>query len=300
MAALNQLKLKVRTTLRACAPWWLKGALRLALAKTPVSYTRLRWLGLAHHGGMERPDWAYTVFRTHYDSAEFHRKGDGFTVLELGPGDSLLMALIGAAHGATSSDHVDVGAFANTDPVLYQRAAHDLRARGLSPVDLSGAASLDDVLARCHATYRANGLASLRELRDASVDLTFSNSVLQHVRLAELDETLQHLRRVMHPQGCGVHSMDLRDMMGQSLHHLRFSQRRWDSAWFGKAGFYTNRLRLHEWLAAFARARFSVQVAEENRWEHLPIPRRRLAAPYRDLSDEQLLCATVRVVLRPT
>src|SRR5260221_10704475 len=55
---------------------------------------------------------------------------------EIGPGDSLFMALIARAHGATASYHVDVGPFANRDVSLYRRMAQYLRERGDSVPDL--------------------------------------------------------------------------------------------------------------------------------------------------------------------
>jgi SAM-dependent methyltransferase len=143
-------------------------------------------------------------------------------------------------------------------------------------------------------------LAALRRLPDQSFDFIFSNGVLQSVRKAELLDTLRELRRLIHPDGCSVHSIDLRDTMGQSLHHLRFSERVWESDWFQSAGFYTNRLRLSEVAQICRRAGFEPEFAEVNRFPAIPVPRHKLAEPYRGASDEDLLVATIRVVLRPT
>jgi hypothetical protein len=109
---------------------------------------------------------------------------------------------------------------------------------------------------------------------------------------------MKELRRILKPGGACVHSIDLRDMMGQSLNHLRFSDRVWDSPWFRRAGFHTNRLRFPEWVELFERAGFEVEVSELNRWTSLPVRRESLARPYRDIAEEGLLVATVRLVLR--
>ncbi len=292
------LKLTVRERIRSTVPWWAKGALKLALAKMPVGYSVLRTVGLAQHGGMERPEWAYETFHRHYDGVDFHRKGDGFTALELGPGDSLFMALIAKAHGASGTCHVDVGPFVNGEVRLYRKMAAYLQGLSLPCPDLSMAQSVDEVLALCHARYETRGLASLRAIPDASVDFVFSNGVLQSVWRDELPATLAELRRIMHPKGVSVHSVDLRDTMGHSLHHLKFSERLWESDWFRNAGFYTNRVRLSEMTEMARQAGFEVEVAENNRWPALPVPRRKMAAPYRDMPEADLLAATVRIVFR--
>jgi SAM-dependent methyltransferase len=289
-----------REQLRSSVPWWLKCGLKLALVPVPVSYGILRGLALARHGGMRRPQFALDAFRRHYEDSDFHRKPGGFTVLELGPGDALTAAVVARAHGAACTCHADVGEFATRDVSVYQAVATYLRDQGLPAPDLSAARSLEDVLTLCNSRYVTSGLASLRALPTGSFDLIFSNGVLQCIPPAHLLETLKETRRLLHPQGVSVHSVDLRDMMGQSLHHLRFSERVWESGWFRRAGFHTNRLRYAEWLRLFRVAGFDVRESEVNRWPALPVARESLAPPYRDLPEADLLVSTVRVALTPS
>jgi hypothetical protein len=294
------LSLRTRERVRSGVPWWAKGALKLSLSRLPLGYATLRAMSLARHGGMDRPAWAYDVFQRHFDSADFHRRNGGFSLLELGPGDSLFSALIGKARGASSVCLVDIGPFAGADFSLYLAMADFLKQRGLDVPDLSGAKSVEDVLAACSARYEIDGLASLQAIADESIDYTFSNVVLQSVRRDQLSATLKELRRITHPCGCSVHSVDLRDFMGQSLHHLRFSQKVWESSWCHRAGFYTNRLRLSELVAACHYAGFETELAEVNRWAEIPLDRKKLAAPYQQMPEDDLLAATIRIVLRPS
>jgi SAM-dependent methyltransferase len=260
----------------------------------------LRSLSLAQHGGMARPQFALDAFLRHYNSVGFARKGEGgFRVLELGPGDSLFSAVIAKALGASHTCLVDVGPFARTELSHYRQMAEYLARHGLKPPDLCGARRIEDVLAICGAEYRTRGLRSLKELPARSFEFIFSNGVLQHVWRSELPDTLDELRRLVHPGGATSHSVDLRDTMGHSLHHLRFSQRVWESDWFRSAGFYTNRLRLSELVGAAQRAGFAATLPEVNRWRALPVRRDRLAAPYRSMPDDELLPATVRMDLVP-
>lgn len=285
--------------IRKRIPWWAKMSTKLVLCSLPMGYPFWRSLALFRHGGMERPGWAYSTFRRHYDGVDFARKDRGFTVLEMGPGDSLVTALIAHAHGAARSILVDVAPFANRDPAIYRQMSGYLAERGLRVPDVSESATLPDYLSACRARYETNGLASLRDVPTGSVDFSFSNSVLQHVRRSEFTETLHELRRVMRPDGIGIHTIDLRDMMGSELNHLRFTERFWESNLVGRAGYYTNRFRYAEMLDQFREAGFDPEPTEINRWESAPIDRNSLASSYRGCADDDLLVATFNVVLHP-
>jgi hypothetical protein len=292
-------KARVRKVVRAAVPWWAKGAFKLGLAHMPMGYAVLRSVALSRHGGMDSPAWAYDIFRRHFDRVDFPAKGAGFSLLELGPGDSLFTALIGRAHGASNICMVDVGPFANEELRLYRQMADFLAEKGLDAPAISDAKSISDVLAACGARYETNGLQSLRGLPDSSFDFVFSNAVLQAIRCEEVLDTLKELRRVIKPEGVSVHSVDLRDMMGQSLNHLCFSEKVWESGLFRRAGFHTNRLRLSEWQELARQAGFATELDEVNRWPQVPVARRKLAEPFKQMPDDELRVATVRLILRP-
>ncbi len=292
-------RLRFRDVMRRMVPWWAKAGLKLGMAYVPQAYFLLRPLGLARHGEMDDPTIAFDIFHRHFDNVDFHNKSAGFTALELGPGDSLASAVIARAYGAQGSCFVDVGPFANTDIRVYQQMAEFLRNKGMPAPDLADATSFDEVLHACGARYETEGLASLKRLPDASFDLIFSNAVMQAINEKEFPETLRELRRLLKPGGASIHSIDLRDMMGQSLHHLRFSEKTWESKWFKRAGFHTNRLRLSELIELHRQAGFETELNEVNRWPEIPVPRRKLAAPYRDMPKDELRVATVRLVCRP-
>lgn len=289
-----------RKRIRASVPWWAKGALKLSLSRIPIKYSVRRSLALSRHGGMERPAYAFDIFQRHFTGADFHRKQTGgFTLLEMGPGDSLFSAVIAKAHGASACWLVDVDSCASTDVSLYRDLAEFLKARHLPSPEIAGARSIAEVLTACNATYEIRGLDSLRGLDARSVDFMFSNSVLQAIRRDCFLDTLLELRRIIHPGGCCIHSIDLRDMMSFSLHHLRFSERLWESDLIRRSGFYTNRLRLWEILQMCRAAGFDTEISELRRWDALPIERSRMAAPFRNMTDDDLLPATIRIAMRP-
>ncbi len=122
----------------------------------------------------------------------------------------------------------------------------------------------------------------------SSVDLVFSQAVLEHVRLADFDETQRQIRRVLRPDGLASHQIDLKDHLGGALNHLRFSESLWERDWMASSGFYTNRLRCSDVLASMRDAGLTPEVTAVERWPGLPTPRARLAPRFRAMPDEEL------------
>jgi SAM-dependent methyltransferase len=157
---------------------------------------------------------------------------------------------------------------------------------------------VQDVLRASNATYLTRGLQSLREIPTASVDFIWSHAVLEHVRKYEFLETIRECRRILKTGGICSHQVDLRDHLGGALNNLRFSERTWESAFFTKSGFYTNRIPYHRMLALFEQGGFAVEVKAVRRWQELPTPRERMAKEFQEASAEELCVCGFEVVLR--
>src|SRR5467141_3811336 len=103
-------------------PWWLKIGAKIVLARLPISYAFWKRLGLFEHGDMNQPQRALETFLEHARMADvlgregampqLRTQGDDYTVLELGPGDSLFTAVIAKSLGASKTWLVDAGSFA--------------------------------------------------------------------------------------------------------------------------------------------------------------------------------------------
>jgi len=247
---------------------------------------------------MENPAYAYNVFKKHFEGVENRKAREGFVGLELGPGDSLFSAMVAYGLGSSAFYLIDAGARAQTDLRYYRAMAKFLRDAGVKSPDIEGMDSLESVLAACGAVYGTSGLRSLRTIPDRSVDFMFSHTVLQHLRRDEFVETLTHLRRILRPGGVASHVIDLKDMLGESLNHLRFPDSVWESDLMRNSGFYTNRIRYSEMLSLFAQAGFAVEVLTRQCWQSLPIPRSKMAIPFRDLPEEDLCVSGFWVRLR--
>lgn len=130
------------------------------------------------------------------------------------------------------------------------------------------------------APIEATGLAT------ASVDVTVSNSVLEHVQ--DVDAALAELARITKPGGFGVHGIDTIDhrWYGEPhLHPLEFLTV--DASERVVAG--SNRVRLVEFPALFRRHGFEVV----DHWSDNPVVippafRARMVEPWRSMPDAQL------------
>jgi hypothetical protein len=280
-------------------PWRVNVAAKIALSRMPISYSIWRRVGFFNLGSMERPEYAYSVFRRHFDAAGFASRPPGFACLELGPGDSLASAVIAPALGAVQTYLVDVGAFATSELAPYRNLAVYLREQGyeLPCKNLVHVRTVGELMGVCGGHYLTHGLQSLREIRSESVDFIFSHATLQQVRHAEFLPIMKELRRIQKPSGAGSHSVSMRDLIGGAANDLRFSARSWESPLMADAGFYTNRIRYSQMIGLFKLAGFEPEVTHVGRWDKLPILRGKLAPEFSNLSDEDLRTYEWDVVL---
>ncbi len=285
--------------MKTALPWWAKIAAKLLLSRVPLPYSLWKRLSLFEQGAMERPEYAYNVFRRHFDRASALITLDNFVALELGPGDTLYSALIARSFGATRTHLVDDGDFATRTLDNYETMSQYLSQQGRQIAITRPISSLDRLLTECGGQYHTGGLDSLRAIPDSSVDFIWSQAVLEHVRKADFLDTLREMQRVLGTHGVCSHRIDLTDHLGGSLNNLRFSDRIWESALFSGSGFYTNRIRYSEMLRLFGEAGFDVQVCGIDRWPSLPVARKNFAPPFKDLPEEDLRVSGFDIILRP-
>lgn len=282
----------------APVPWWAKIGAKIVLARALPSYRARKTFGLFLHGNLDHNVAQHGAFVQNVLAQHERYGGSARTILELGPGNSLGTALFAAARGVTRTWLCDVGDFASGDMALYREIAATLEpdAPGFSArVDLTDRARM---LTSVNATYLTEGVASLAAIPDGSLDVILSTAVLEHVRRAEFARLAAEMRRMLRGGGTAYHEVDLMDHLGGALNNLRFSESVWESAFFAESGFYTNRLRCREIVAAFEAAGFEAAVTRIARWPALPTARRALAAQFRDLPDDELRIANFGVLLR--
>ena len=280
-------------------PWFIKIPAKLALSRLPLGARSWQDLNLFRAGAMDDPKYAFTVFKLHLDAVrrtELHNA----TVLELGPGNSLLTALFARSFGAARTFLVDGERLSTQDTSLFVRAEQTLADLGLPVPGVSGESSLDAVLARLGATYLTQGLESLRALPDGEIDVVFSQAVLEHIRLGEFVALIKETRRILKHDGISSHVIDFRDHLQNGLNHLRFSERIWESEFMARSGFYTNRIVWPAMEKIFQEAGFRVEVYSMKRWPAgLPTRQKSMAPSFRNRPPEELMVMGAHVLLRP-
>ena len=274
-------------------PWWFKICAKVLLSRLPLAYHNWRVVGIFQHGFMLDAEYAINVFGKHYAQVQSYLS-PGYTTLELGPGDSLATAAIAATYGAGKTWLVDAGSFAITDIKPYQPLFERLDDGQKKP----SYRSVQEMLNMTNATYLTSGLQSLTTLPSDSVDFIFSQAVLEHVALAEFEETICELHRLQKPAGVSSHRIDLQDHLGHSLHSLRFSHSLWESRFFARSGFYTNRLRASQIVDIFTEIGYEILSRHDNRWGVLPLERSQLHPDYSGFSDDDLLIRGLDLVVR--
>lgn len=289
-------------------PWWFKVGIKLVLARLPVPYALWKKLGLFEHGDMNKIELAWDTFLEHARVAgvldekegclKLKTQGGGFTVLELGPGDSLFTALIAKALGATRCWLVDAGFFATTSVPLYVRLAEYLQQQGKNISITAPNKNIEDILHSSQSEYLTDGVNSLATLPEESIDYCFSNAVLEHIPKEDFPALAAELFRIVKLTGVCIHRVDLRDHLGGGLNNLRFSNATWESALFRKSGFYTNRIRFGEMISIFESAGFDCQFPRITRWDAMPIQEEKLNEEFRKFPDDDLMVSVFDVVLR--
>lgn len=279
-------------------PWFLKIAAKVILSRLPVRYDAWRSLNLFRAGGMDDPQTAYAVYEMHCKAAGFAGR-KGYTVLELGPGDSLLTALFARTAGASRTILVDQSELAVDRLDLFAAGSALLTKQGLAAPDFDGLSGTKAVLERLDCRYLTGGLESLRSLPDESVDFIFSNAVIEHVRKPLFLETARELHRIMAPHGVASHWIDYRDHLDMKLNNLRFSEPVWESDFMVKSGFYTNRIPAAQIRALFEQAGFVVEVHDHALWPGgLPTAQTAMSEPFASMAEHELTVMTSWLILR--
>ena len=279
-------------------PWWLKIILKIVLSRLPINYQKWSLLNLFKHGYPENKFLYVEKFTKHYNLAFPDNKPNKFVCLELGPGDSIATGIIANAFGATKTYLIDVGNFAIQDINYYKEFSKELIENDIQTPDISSINSFEELLSRFNIIYLKRGLQSFAQIADSSVDMIFSHSAIEHVRLKELPDIVAEMSRVISSDGVMSHNIDLMDHLNYSLNNLRFSEKRWESDFFAKSGFYTNRLRYSQLLDIFQDNNFTVVYKDKGEWSNFPIDLKKINKEFAVLSNNDLLIRTMHVVVR--
>jgi SAM-dependent methyltransferase len=204
----------------------------------------------------------------------------GARLLEMGTGWYPTFPFCLYLGGAARVDTVDLNRYLRVD--LTQMCAARLAAHTSTIADASGCREAE-VAARQRAlvaalgsgvsietatdgvvAYRAPCDASATGLPSGSIDVVFSNSVLEHVPGSVIEACFAEARRLLRPRGIVFHSVNCGDHYAyvdrsiDQLHYLRYSDhvwRRWNNAFL-----YQNRLRAIDFTRMARAAGFAIEI----------------------------------------
>ena len=278
--------------------WRFKIFIKIIFSRIPVAYSIWRKIGLFRHGAMDDFTYPLNVFNSHLEKTGLVGNLNGKTILEIGPGDSISTAILASSFGAQTI-MVDAGSYATRDIESYRDMVNDFQNKGLIfPFDINNIHTIDELLLNCNAKYLTNGLNSLLKIESNSVDLIFSQAVLEHIRKNEFLDTMNHYYRILKKNGICSHQIDLKDHLGGSLNNLRFSEKIWESKFFSGSGFYTNRIRFSQMIKVFEKIGYKTLVTKKYSWSKLPISRNKLNTNFANLNEEDLLINLFDVILK--
>ena len=230
------------------ANWWFRFGIKVILLSLNLPYSFFHKFGIFRHGAMDKKEYVEPVWKLHFiDKAEVYRVSNEGSFLELGPGDSLSSAVKAKSVGFNHSILVDTDVFASDSEETLRNF------------------SVSKNKYKCE--YLTKGKKSLETLGADIFSFAFSNSVLQHINLDEVESTLNELYRVS-AKGCiQSHVIDLRDMICRSSYHHDCPSCLWEAKFFQKFPIYTNRLRYLQWVEFFTKAGF--ELIEEKMYNDL-------------------------------
>ena len=150
--------------------------------------------------------------------------------------------------------------------------------------------------------YRAPADATATSLPDESVDVVFSNSVLEHVPRRVIGLMMKEAYRVLRPGGLSIHSVNCGDHYAYFdrqitfMNYYQFAEKDWH--FWNNDLQYQNRMRPQDFIELSEQAGLRTVLAK-----HIPrpellrrLPSLTLAAEFQHYPPEQLCCTSVDFV----
>jgi SAM-dependent methyltransferase len=265
----------------------------------------LRWLARRFHqtGAMDDIDIVIDRARRVIEAA--HTGGvpiRGARLLEIGPGHTLSLAVSLLLARASRVEAIDTVRYTTSRPDPRSLTELCRRCAEAGLIDAADVSDPKGALARATAglRYQVVDGGKAWPYPEASNDIVFSFSVLEHVR--DLRGLLEESSRVLRPGGLSIHTIDLRDHYNLGpdenwLEFLRFEDRQWERMTSARFA-WCNRIRAPELRALFAELFELVEFTEQAAELPVDFDPRRLASRFRRFDLDELAVSFVSVVAR--
>ena len=258
-------------------------------------------------------DWALSMQYL----AESGFEVSGMRLMEIGTGWFPALPICFALAGAESIATFDAVRLLDASmsfrllDAIEANTAQIAEALGTSTMDICAALaelrqsqSLNDLLGRSRIRYTAPADPQDTGLASDSIDLVFSNSVLEHVPREAISGLMRESIRVLRPGGLAMHNIGCNDHYAffdksiSFVNFLRYEEREW-KLWNNTIQ-YQNRMRAPEFVELAMQAGFEVvRVATHVRPGTLEaLDRMRIAPEFSRFSREEVAATTLDFVCR--
>ncbi len=209
----------------------------------------------------------------------------GKVVLEIGPGNTLLLAIIFLLNGAKKVYLVD--RFKQIFNDSLNLTLYKLFLKNFNDNNTSYSKEDFKSIKKKIIYFSKNAIENFNELENGSIDFIFSNAVLEHV--SDLDLAIKKVSLLLKKDGYTFHYIDLKDhfhvMDKCYLNFLKYSRTLWN--FIGD----TNRLRYPDYILLFTKHKFEILEIEQNKTNALSKIKKIKGGfdkDFRDLSETEL------------
>jgi hypothetical protein len=301
--------------------WKIKGYTQKLLSVVPlgkrVNDALQRTVGglrnFDHNVEFKVADWSYLAGHL----GELGISPAGLRYLEIGTGWFPTLPLCWSLAGARSVVTYDLtrhlsrkltfkllAALESRLPIIGRAGKRDLETIKAAYGALKTAKCLPELLRLANIEYHAPADATRTGLPDESVDVVFSNSVLEHVPPNVIMELMKESRRVLRRGGLAVHSANCGDHYAYFdkqitfINYLTFCDSDWQF-WNNKL-LYQNRLRPCDFLELAQQAGLEIALAKFKPRQALldALPSLRIAPEFQRYPPEQLCSTSIDFVAR--
>jgi hypothetical protein len=169
---------------------------------------------------------------------------------------------------------------------------------------LQSAATVEEMFRLARITYHAPGDAIRTGLAAESVDVVFSNSVLEHVPGQAILQMMRESQRILRPGGLSIHGVNCGDHYAYfdrkitAINYLTYPEKKW-RFWNNKM-LYQNRLRPQDFESIAEEAGLEIVFKKQRPKGDLlaMLPALAIAPEFQHYSAEQLCCTSFDFVAR--
>lgn len=190
-------------------------------------------------------------------------------IVELGPGNSIALALNCLCNGAQKYQMVD-----KYPRIFKNDKQREFILKQITYFENKYSRNLNDFVNKItlefnqeKLSYVKNSVEDLKTISSDSIDLILSISVFEHVK--DVETSFQEMNRILKMDGVMYHKIDLRDHYNfdKPFKFLKYSDFLWNN-FLTKEGFsYTNRLRVDDFKNILAKHGFEIIELENDIFE---------------------------------